>query len=209
MTRRDRTLGWVEEAGRDLRHAWRTISRMPVLATVVVVSLGLGIGVNTAVFSWIQAVVLRPIPGVADATAFQLVEPRTETGGHPGRSWLAYLDLRDRLQSFDGLIAYRLVALNVGDTERTERTYGQLVSGNYFSALGLRPVRGRLLGPADAARPGAEPVVVVSHGFWQTRFGGAAGVVGRSLRVSGRDLTIVGVAPPRFQGTVVDRKSVV
>jgi predicted permease len=176
---------------------------MPVVATVVVVSLGLGIGVNTAVFSWIQAVALRPIPGVADATAFLRIEPRTESGGSPGSSWLEYEELRDRVQSFEALLAFRMVAVNMGDAERTERTYAQLVSGNYFGALGLRPVLGRLLGPTDAARPGGEPVVVISHGFWQTRFGGTAEVVGRSLRLNGRDVTIVGVAPARFQGTIV------
>jgi len=203
MTAARHAIRWLDELARDLRHSWRTISRMPVLASVVVVSLGVGIGVNTAVFSWIQAVVLRPLPGVEGATAFQLVEPRTEAGGHPGASWLEYLDLRDRVRSFDGLLAFRMVPLNVGDAERTERTYGQLVSGNYFSALGLRPTLGRVIGPADAARPGGEPVVVVSHGYWQTRLGGAAAVIGHSLRVNGRDLTIVGVAPARFQGTVV------
>ena len=193
----------LDAIARDLRHAWRTVSRMPVLASVVVVSLGVGIGVNTAVFSWIQAVVLRPLPGVEDATAFQLVEPRTEAGGHPGASWPEYLDLRERVRSFDALLAFRMVPLNVGEAERTERTYAQLVSGNYFSALGLRPTLGRFIGPADAARPGGEPIVVVSHGYWQTRLGGSPTVVGRSLRANGRELTIVGVAPPRFQGTVV------
>src|SRR5215208_2696729 len=95
---------WIDSALRDLRLAWRTIVRMPGLAVVVVVSLGVGIGVNTAIFSWLE-----------------------------------YRDLRERLRSFPGLIAFRMAPLNVGEADRTERAYGLLVSGNYFSALGLTP----------------------------------------------------------------------
>ena len=79
---------WLEHAVRDVRHAWRTIVRMPLLAAVVILSLGVGIGVNVVVFSWLQAIVLKPLPGVADARAFYLIEPRAETGSNPGASWL-------------------------------------------------------------------------------------------------------------------------
>src|SRR5476651_2462358 len=93
----------------DVRQAWRMIGRMPGLAAVVIVSLGVGIGVNTAVFSWIQAMVLQPIPGVADAASFQLVEPRADAGSYPGASWLEYRDLRDRLRTLPDLFAFRMV----------------------------------------------------------------------------------------------------
>ena len=96
-----RSLNWIESARRDVRHAWRMIARMPVLATVVVLSLGVGIGVNVVIFSWIQAVVFQPIPGVAGAASFHLVEPRTETGMNPGTSWPEYRDLRERLHTFE------------------------------------------------------------------------------------------------------------
>ena len=122
----------------DVRQAWRMIGRMPGLAAVVIVSLGIGIGVNTAVFSWIQAMVLQPIPGVADAASFQLVESRADTGSYPGASWLEYRDMRDRLRTLPDLFAFRMVPFNVGEAGRPERTHGLLVSGNYFSALGLR-----------------------------------------------------------------------
>src|SRR5437867_6396759 len=187
----------------DLKHAWRTIARMPVLASVVVVSLGIGIGVNTAVFSWVQAMVLRPLPGVAHGTSFQTVEARAETGSYPGVSWLEYDDLRARLRSFPDLMAFRMVPFNVGEVGHTQRTYGQLVSGNYFSALGLKPAVGRFLRPDEVVRPGSEPVVVISYDYWRTRFASAPTVPGRSLRVNGVPLTIVGVAPERFQGTVL------
>jgi predicted permease len=187
----------------DLRHAWRTIVRMPVLAAVVVVSLGVGIGVNTAVFSWIQAIILRPLPGVPDGSRFHSVEARAETGSYPGHSWLEYRDLRERLQAFPDLLAFRMAPFNVGETGRSQRTYGLLVSDNYFSALGLQPVLGRFLRPDEVARAGGEPVVVISHGFWQTRFGGAPTAVGQTIRVNGLPLTVVGVTPERFQGTVI------
>jgi len=187
----------------DLRHAWRSILKMPVVSAVIVVSLAIGIGVNTAVFSWIQAVVLRPLPGVPDAGRFHLVEPRADTGSYPGVSWQEYGDLRERLRSMPGLLAFRMAPFTLGGPGRTERIFGLLVSGNYFSALGMRPALGRFIDPAEVTRPGGEPVAVISHDFWRTRFRKAADAIGQTLRVNDRQLTIVGVAPERFQGTVL------
>src|SRR5258708_25139892 len=187
----------------DLRHAWRAIRAMPVVSIVVVGSLGVGIGVNTAVFSWMQAVVFRPLPGVAGASTFRQIEPRADTGSYPGVSWREYLDLRERMRSMPDLIAFRMVPFNVGERGRVQRAFGQLVSGNYFTALGLRPALGRFIRPDEAARPGGEPVVVISYDYWQSHFSGDAGVVGRSIRVNDQLLTIIGVTPHRFQGTVL------
>jgi predicted permease len=186
----------------DLRYAWRSITRMPIVAAVIVVSLGVGIGVNTAVFSWIEAVVFRPLPGVRDSSAFYVVEPRADTGSYAGASWPDYRDLAERLTAIPNLLAFRMAPFNVGD-ERVERTFGLLVSGNYFSSLGLRPALGRLLAPEDVKRPGGERVVVVSHGLWRTRLGADVAAAGRIIRVNGQPLTVVGVAPERFQGTVL------
>ena len=127
----------------DLVHAWRSIRRTPLVAAVVVLSLGAGIGVNTAIFSWIQAVVLRPLPGVRDSGAFHLIEPRAETGSYPGMSWLEYLDVRARLRAIPDLIAFRMVPFSVGENGRAERAFGLLVSDNYFSALGFHTSVGR------------------------------------------------------------------
>ena len=186
-----------------IRHALRTIGRMPGLAAVVMLSLGVGIGVNTTVFSWIQAILLKPIPGVDDSGSFYHVEAKADTGSYPGMSWREYEDLKPRLQSIEELVAARMVPLNVGEAGRTERTYAQLVSGNLFTALRLRPAAGRFITPDEAARPGGEPVVVLSHDYWQTHFAGSPAAIGKTLRVNDLELTIIGVAPENFQGTIL------
>src|ERR1044071_864250 len=124
--------------GRHVPHAVRSLARMPALSAVVIASLAVGIGVNTAVFSWVQAMVLRPLPGVPDTGRMHLVEPRTETGSYPGASWLEYRDLRDRVHSIPDLLAFRMVAFNVGDAPHVERTDGLIASDNYFSSLRLQ-----------------------------------------------------------------------
>jgi putative ABC transport system permease protein len=194
---------FIEHVIRDIRHAGRTIARMPILSAVVVVSFAVGIGVNVVVFSWLQAVVLKPLPGVTDARGFHFIEPRAETGSYPGASWLEYRDLSERLRSFQGVLAFRMVPFNVGESARTQRTYGLLVSGNYFSVLGLRPALGRFFLPGEAERPGSEPVVVIAYGFWQSRFKGSPDAITQTLRVNDRDLAVVGVAPQGFQGTTL------
>jgi predicted permease len=187
----------------DVIPALRALARTPIMAAVVVLSLGVGIGVNTVVFSWIQALVFRPIPGVADASSFHLIETRAEGGVRPGSSWQEYLDLKQQVPSLHNLLAFRMVPLNVGTPPRTDRTYALLVSGNYFDALGLRPALGRFLRTDEVATAGREPVAVVSHDYWLTRLGGAPDVVGRTLRANDVELSIVGVAPEGFLGTVL------
>jgi predicted permease len=184
-------------------HALRTIRRMPGLAAVVILSLGVGIGVNTTVFSWIQAILLKPIPGVDGSGSFYHVEPKSDTGSYPGLSWTEYQDLKPRLQSIEELVASRMVPLNIGAPGRTERTYAQLVSGNMFTALRLQPAAGRFIAPDEAQRPGGEPVVVISHDYWQTRFDGSPSALGQTLRVNDLELTIIGVTPEDFQGTIL------
>lgn len=186
-----------------IQHALRTISRMPGLAAVVILSLGVGIGVNTAVFSWIQAIVLKPIPGVEGSSSFYHVEPKSDTGSYPGMSWAEYRDLKPQLSSIEELVVARMAPLNIGEAGRTERTYAQLVSGNFFAALGLRPAAGRFLRADEVERPGSELVVVLSHDYWQTHFSGSPSAVGQTIRVNDNQLTIVGVAPEGFQGTIL------
>ena len=188
---------------RDVRHACRVILRMPALAAVVIGSLGVGIGANTVVFSWVQAVVISPVPGIRGASGLHLIEPKNETGIYQGVSWLEYRDLREQLRTFEGLVAFRMAPLYVGERGRVERSSGLLVSDNYFTALGLTPALGRFLRPDEVEKPGTAPVVVISYDYWRTRFAASPAVLGQAVRINGNDLAIVGVAPRGFKGTVM------
>lgn len=176
---------------------------MPVVALVIVISLGVGIGVNATVFSWIQTFVFNPVPGVARSGQLYFVEPVTDTGANPGASWLEFRDLADRIATFKSLTAFRMAPLYVGEPGRTERAYGQFVSGNFFEVLNLRPAAGRLLQPADTSTRGGAPAVVISYDYWRSHFAQSESAVGATLRVNDAELTIVGVAPREFQGSVL------
>ncbi len=186
----------------NLTHAWRQVRQAPLVAAVVVVSLAVGIGVNTSVFSWVQARLLRPLPGVEGSATLRLIEPQNDAGVFVGTSWPEYMDLRQRLTALPDLIAARMMPAYIGDPGTVERVFGMLVSDNYFSALDVQPVLGRGFQTSDVVS-GDAPVVVISYGLWQVRYRGAQDVLGQSLRVNGQPLTIVGVAPEVFQGTVL------
>jgi len=186
-----------------LSQAWRHIRQAPFVALVIVASLAIGIGVNTSVFSWVQARLLRPLPGVDGSASLQLVEPQNDSGMFVGTSWPEYLDLRRRLTTLPDLIAAATTPAYIGESGTVERVYGVLASDNYFSALNVQPVIGRTFQPSDLAADGREPVVVISYGLWQTRFKGTPDIVGHTLRVNGQPLTIIGVTPAVFQGTTL------
>lgn len=187
---------------RDVRHAWRSIARMPALASVVVLSLAAGIGVNTVVFSWIQARLLKPLPGVAESASFLWIEARTEGGLYRESPGLSTTTSRSACRPFATCWRSRMVPFYVGEPGRTERVFGLLVSGNYFAALKLEPALGRFPAAAPKQRA-AEPVAVISHDMWRTRFAGTPAILEQTLRVNSVDLAIVGVTPAGFQGTVV------
>src|SRR5260370_34352375 len=184
--RAERGLLLIENLLGDLRNAGRTISRMPGLAAVIIVSLAIGIGVNTTIFSWIQMILFQPLPGCSGASNLLRVQPRTETGGYPGASWLEYRALQTQVPALRNIVASQMVPFNVGERGPTERTHGQLVSGDYFSALGLKPTIGRFIRPEEAERPGTQPVNLISYDDWQTRFRCAREAVGQKLRVTER-----------------------
>ncbi len=172
-----------------------------MLAAVVVVSLAIGIGVNTSVFSWLQARLLTPLPGVAESAELRLIEPLNDSGQFVGSSWPEYLDLRERLQTMSDLIASRTFPAYIGEPGSVERVFGSLVSDNYFSALRVQAVVGRTFQASDLDVDREDPVVVISTGLWKSRFGSASDIVGRNMRVNSQPMTIVGVVPDEFQGT--------
>jgi predicted permease len=192
---------WIDVISKDIQFSTRMIRRMPTLALVVMASLAVGIGANTTVFSWLEALILEPIPGVDDSSDYLLIEPVAPSGDYAGGASLPeYRDMREELTSFEGLAAFRMAQVNLTGTLDGERIFAVFVSDNYFSTLGLLPARGRL----DPATPGQSeaPGIVVSHAFWQGRSDGASDIVGRAVEINGRTVPIAGVAPPAFQGTV-------
>ncbi len=185
----------------DLRYACRSIARMPVLASVIVLSLAFGVGVNTVVFSWIQARVIQPIPGANASGRVLLVEPRPDGGHYPGASWLEFKDLREHLQSFEDLFAARTIPAYIGEPGTVERRLAQLVSENYFTELRVQPAVGRFFLPDEVSVPGGAEVAVISHRLWRTQFNRDPAVTTQTLRVNERAIHIIGVAPDEFQGT--------
>ncbi|HWB15861.1 MAG TPA: ABC transporter permease [Vicinamibacterales bacterium] len=188
---------------RDLRQAWRSVWSTPLLSAIVVMSLAIGIGANTVVFSWLQVVRWKPLPGVTGVSTFYTIESHTDSGVSVDSSWLDFRDLRRRLTSVEWLEAFHMVPLTVGTAPSVSRAAGLLVSGGYFRALGLKAAAGRLLDEDDVAVPGERPVVVISYDYWHSHFGGSATVIGQPMRVNDVAFTIVGVTPRRFQGTTL------
>lgn len=188
----------------DLLFGARLLRQNPGFTLIAVVTLALGIGVNTTVFSWIDNVLLRPFPGVAQPDRLALLE--THFAGGPAQSQISfidYLDYRDNLKQASAIAIARHTPLSLGADGRPRRAWGELVSSNYFDVLGVRPILGRGFTAAESsAQPGASPVVVLSYALWHEMFHNDPGVIGRTLRVNRHELTIVGVAPPGFHGTM-------
>jgi predicted permease len=191
----------------DIRYAVRTLLKSPGFTAVAVLTLGLGIGANTAVFTLVNAALFRAPPGTRPHELVWLAATR-DFPDQPGRprsyqrrfSMPEYRDYVVRTTSFTGLSAYQDVALALGSGGEPERVGGLLVSGNYFQVLGLLPAAGRFFVPEEDRDPGAHPVVVLSHGLWRRRFASDSSVVGTGITVNGRRFTVVGVAPPGFVG---------
>ena len=188
---------------KDCVYALRTFRRSPLFCAVAVLSLALGIGANTAIFTLIDQLILRLLP-IRDPQQILLLRGAgRHYGGNNGRNALSYpmyQDLRDRNQVFSGMMCrYRLsVTLNVDN--HTEAVGAELVSGNYFPLLGVRPAAGRLFTARDDLHEGQHPYAVLSEAFWQTRFAGDIAIVGRTIRINDYPLTVVGVARRGFDG---------
>lgn len=200
---------------KTLKYALRLLARTPGLTAVVVLSLALGIGANAAIFSLVDQVLLRPLPVREPERLVNLGAPGAKAGNtscsNAGSceeifSYPMFRDLERAAApraALTGIAAHRGFGANLAFRGQTLNGDGVLVSGSYFPVLGLVPARGRLLGPADDQTVGAHPVAVVSYAYWETRLGADPGVVGQTLVVNGRPLTIVGVAPRGFSGTTL------
>lgn len=197
-----RSLPMLETLLQDMKYGMRQLLRTPGFTLTAVLTLALGIGANTAAFSAVSAVFLRPLPVNApeEIVSFRNAGANSMFNAF---SYPNYRDLRDQNQVFSEVILYRFAPVAVAHEGTSERVWCYLVSGNYFPGLGLRPSMGRLLTPEDDVDPGGHPVAVVGYESWQKRFGGRPDIVGREIIVNGRSYSIVGVGPRGFAGTEV------
>jgi predicted permease len=188
----------------DLRLALRGLRRSPLFATVAILSLALGIGANTAIFTLIDQILLRKLPVAAPEELVMLYQQGTNMGSNMGsrmHSYPLYQDLQKRAEPFADVLCRRLIAASVSVDNQTERVEAEMVSGNYFSMLGVKPAVGRVFNSAedDQAYRG-HPVVVLSHSYWETRFARDPNVVGKKILVNDYPMTIVGVSAAGFVG---------
>src|SRR3954465_9193613 len=196
----------MNELKMDLRFALRTFAKTPGFTLVVLLTLALGIGANTAIFSLMDQLLLRSLPVKSPSELILLDGP----GAYQGRtfnnqtfSYPMYKDFRDENQVFSGLLARFPTAMTMAWKGQSDRVQGDLVTGNYFEVLGVPAAIGRVFNASDDRVPGAHPVAVLSYGFWQRRFGGDPTVLNQTITVNGHPLTIVGVSAPGFSGLQV------
>jgi len=191
---------------RDVKHGARLIAKSPGFTVAAVLSLALGIGANTTIFTLINAVLLHPLPvdDPADLVSVFTTDERN-TGGQLGFLQLSpmnYRDLRDKNEVFSGLAAHTGLPLNItGGTGNPEQVFGEIVTGNYFGVLGAKPLVGRVFLPDEDKTPGEKLVCVLGYGEWQKRFGGDPSIVGRTISLNEQQFTVVGVMPKGFKGT--------
>ena len=194
----------------DFRYALRQLGKAPGFAAVAIITLALGIGANTAIFSLLDQALLRTLP-VKDADRLVILQSLGSFNGHTSSrtdenfsfSYPMYRDLRDGNSVFSGLMATDRVSVGVQWHNQPELVDGELVSGNYFDVLGVRPALGRLLVASDDVVPDASPVAVLSFSYWQRRFGADPAVANQSVLINGRPFTVLGVAPPGFHSVVM------
>ena len=187
----------------DLRFGLRIFRRSPVFTAVAVFSLALGIGANTAIFTLVEQLILRRLPVQDPDRLAILVSAGRHYGSDQGVNPLSYpmfQDLRDHNQVFSGVMCRYRVNPSVDAGTETEVIGGELVSGNYFQLLGIRPAAGRVFTEDDDTPLGAHPYAVLSYAWWKSRFAGDASAIGRTIRVNGYPVKIIGVLEPGFKG---------
>ena len=186
---------WLDDLVRDLRHSIAMYRRAPGFTIAVVVTLALGIGLNTAIFSFVNALLLKPLP-VPNSDRLVAIHTSDFSGpAHGSTGYPDYVDFRDSSRDvLTGLAAYSMELMNFSDGAGSDRVQGHVVTQNYFSVVGVDVARGRVFGPDD------EDVVVVSHGLWQRMLGGREDVLGRRITINGKPSLVIGVAPAGFTG---------
>ncbi|HEY7181766.1 MAG TPA: ABC transporter permease [Blastocatellia bacterium] len=189
----------------DLRYGARMLWKKPGFTLVSVLTLALGIGANTAIFTLVNAVFLQPLPVAEPARLMSVFGTDENNRGAQNDfipvSWPNFKDYRDQNDVFTGMIAFQFIGLNFSGRGEPQQINGMIVTGNYFDMLGVKAAIGRTFLPEEDRTPGTHPVVVLSYGAWQRRFGGDPSIVGRAIKLNGLDYTVIGVAAEGFKGT--------
>ena len=187
----------------DIRYGWRMLAKTPALTLVVAVTLALGIGANALIFSFVNGFLLRPMPVPHPEQIAVLAA--NQKGDSPflySFSYPEFVDFRKQAASFADLVGYILARPGLSADGRVDQVLASYVTGNYFSVLGVKPALGRLILGSEENQPSEQPVVVLGYSYWQKRFGGDAGVIGKRVRVNGSQATIIGVVPKQFLGAI-------
>src|SRR5579872_4420500 len=188
---------------RELRYSWRTLRKSPIFLAVAVLSLALGIGANTAIFSLIDQLILQPLPVRNPEQLVMLAGRGKHYGAGIGSDRLSYpmyREIRDQNEVFSGMFCTFPTTVSASFEGRTELLGADFVSGNYFPVLGIGAAIGRVFTASDDLMQGAHPLAVLSYGYWRARFGSDPNIVGKELVVNGRALTIIGVSQAGFDG---------
>jgi predicted permease len=203
MSRPLSTLGWLDTAFRDFKYALRILRRSPGFTCIAILTLALGIGANTAIFTLLDQILLRLLP-VKEPQQLVLLSMK---GHHYGNNWGGnaisypmYRDFQDHNEVFSGMFCRFPYSVSLTFAGQSERVAAELVSGSYFDVLGVQPAAGRVFTPDDDRIPHGHPLVVLSHDFWRQRFAADSAIIGKTLSVNGFPMTVVGVAQPGFDG---------
>jgi predicted permease len=193
---------WLESLWQDTRYATRTLTNSPAFTLTAALSIALGVGANTGIFTLVNSVLLQPLP-VSEPATLAVVFGRQEnaTGGLTQISRMNFLDLRERSRSFSGWAGtVGRVPLALARESLSVPVFMKFATADYFNVLGLQPAMGRFFLPEEDRTPGTHPVVVISYGTWQRRLGADPGILGQTIRLNGLAMTVVGVAPRGFKG---------
>ncbi|MFY9555710.1 MAG: ADOP family duplicated permease, partial [Blastocatellia bacterium] len=192
----------METLFQDIRYGFRVLQASPGFAAVAVLSLALGIGANTSIFSVVNAALIRPLP-VTEPGRLMFVFNGTRTAPYGVSSYPDYVDYRDKNEVFSDLVTYSSITTSARADDQTDLITGSIVSGNFFEGLGVRAALGRTFLPEEDSTPNTHPVSMISHGLWERRFGRDPKVIGQQLALNGHAFTIVGVTPAGFNGPEV------
>jgi len=185
----------------DLRCALRTFRNSPGFTAIAVLTIGIGIGANTTIFSWVRSLMLNPLPGANQPERVVAIESSAPDGEPITTSYLDFRDFRDNLRAVQQVTAYRGYAFSVGDAPDTERVWGEMVSGGVFDLLGVKPEAGRFFSPAERDdAQNSHAVVVISHGYCKSHYDSDAVAIGKTMRINRTPFTIIGVVPEGFHG---------